>query len=180
MKIKIGRRCLLYFLIVVALVCESCSKQDPGVKAYNKGLKLIDQRRFEEALDMFDYAIQINPSFAHAYANRGLTVLMLRDDRKSALADFSKAIELNPELAYVYSNRGNVHADLGQLEEALSDQNKAIELDPRYINALNNRASLYLKLGEFENAKRDVERAQSLGGTVERKILEELEKVSRQ
>ena len=48
----------------------------------------------------FDQAIQINPDYAEAYNNRGLTHSELKR-HEDALADFSRAFELNPEMDYV-------------------------------------------------------------------------------
>ena len=38
---------------------------------YYKGICLDDLQRYEEAIQMFDIAIKLNPQFSEAYYNKG-------------------------------------------------------------------------------------------------------------
>ena len=61
-----------------------------------------------EAADDYTKAIELNPSFAEAYYNRGLLQIYMKDTRKGCL-DISKAGELGIKEAYkvlkIYSDR---------------------------------------------------------------------------
>ena len=52
-----------------------------------------------EAADDYTKAIELNPSFAEAYYNRGLLQIYMKDTRKGCL-DISKAGELGIKEAY--------------------------------------------------------------------------------
>lgn len=57
---------------------------------------LISEEKYDEAVGFFDEAIDTNPSFAKAYAERG-RAKNLKGDKAGAFEDLKKAIELNPE-----------------------------------------------------------------------------------
>ena len=63
-----------------------------------KARSLIQLKRYDEALALFNQAIEQDPDFAPTYANRGI----LHDRMghyKKAIQDYEKALELMPELA---------------------------------------------------------------------------------
>jgi tetratricopeptide (TPR) repeat protein len=68
--------------------------------------------------------IQLKPSDASAYCNRGGARILL-GDRQGALKDFDKAIQLKPRYTLAYSNRGLARSKSGD-KKALSDKNELI------------------------------------------------------
>lgn len=72
-------------------------------------------------------AIDLEPSFAFAYYNRG-TFYAMTNDLHAALVDLDKAVELDESLAEAWYNRGLVLVMLNRMEEAFSDLSRAGEL----------------------------------------------------
>ena len=72
-------------------------------------------------------AINLEPSFAFAYYNRG-TFYAMTNDVHAALVDFDKAIELDANLAEAWYNRGLVMVLLNRMDEAFRDLSRAGEL----------------------------------------------------
>jgi tetratricopeptide (TPR) repeat protein len=72
-------------------------------------------------------AIDLEPSFAFAYYNRG-TFYAMTNDLHAALVDLDKAIELDETLAEAWYNRGLVLVLLDRMDEAFSDLSRAGEL----------------------------------------------------
>jgi tetratricopeptide (TPR) repeat protein len=60
----------------------------------NKGATLHGQRKYDEAVQMYDKAIRLKPDFAGAYYNKGLALKALKKTRESDAA-FTKAKELS-------------------------------------------------------------------------------------
>lgn len=60
------------------------------------GQLLITRHYYAEAIAFFDEAIDANPDFAKAYAERG-RAKNLAGDKEGAFADLKKSIELNPD-----------------------------------------------------------------------------------
>jgi len=72
-------------------------------------------------------AIELEPSFAFAYYNRG-TFYAMTNDLHAAIVDLDKAIELDETLAEAWYNRGLVLVLLDRMDEAFSDLSRAGEL----------------------------------------------------
>ncbi|MFN3406045.1 MAG: tetratricopeptide repeat protein, partial [Cytophagaceae bacterium] len=103
-------------------------------------------RKFEndKAIELYDKAIEINPTIAQLYFNRA-TCKLNNFDSKSALFDFDKAIELNPKYMEAYANRGiakinlldtkvKLHPTEEDTKSACEDFYKARELGDKSIS----------------------------------------------
>ena len=80
---------------------ETCIRQNPKFPFAHYNLAYIDCKlgNYKDALEHFNKAIALQPDFAEAYYNRGLTRIYLDDITGGAL-DLSKAGELGIEDAY--------------------------------------------------------------------------------
>ena len=63
------------------------------------------EENYNEAINLFNEALQLNPNLADAYNTRGWTYFCLKQYER-AIQDFNKAIELNPNFFEAYANRG--------------------------------------------------------------------------
>jgi predicted O-linked N-acetylglucosamine transferase (SPINDLY family) len=115
------------------------------------GTLSVQAKQFTKALDFLTRALQIKPSFAEAYSNRGLALKGLQR-LEEALLNYDKAIEIKPDYAEAYSNRGNVLKELQRLEEALVSFDKAIEGKPNLAEAHFNRGNVLRELQHLEEA----------------------------
>ena len=68
---------------------------------YNKGVLLLDTKKYEDALTCFDEAIKLNGTNGSYYSKRGLAKYQ-KNDTKSACDDFKKAVELGDATAQQY------------------------------------------------------------------------------
>jgi serine/threonine protein kinase len=112
----------------------------------------------EKALNDYTEAIQIDPTDALAYNNRGINRSSLGDDI-GAIADYDKAIKLKPNNALAYSNRGNIYLKKGDLAEAIKDYNRAIVLKPSYSFFYANLAVALSRLGDNTGAIANYDKA---------------------
>ena len=60
------------------------------------GQLYIVQKKYPEAIALFDEAIELNPNFAQAYHERGRAKL-LNGDTVGSAEDMKKGLELNPK-----------------------------------------------------------------------------------
>ena len=117
--------------------------------------KAFHQRgEYQQAIERYDRAIELNPQEAGAYNNRGII-----KGHHGAIADFSNAIELNPQFAMAYNNRGIAKCALGDHQGAIADCSKAIELDPQEAGAYINRGNAKKASGDLQGAIADYNRA---------------------
>jgi len=82
---------------------------------------------YQTVLSDLTRAIDLEPSFAYAYYNRG-TIYAMVNDMPAALVDLDKAIELDETLAEAWYNRGLVLVMLNRMDEAFRDLSRAGEL----------------------------------------------------
>lgn len=134
------------------------SPKEPANEYFNKGLDALREEKNEEALNAFTAAINIDPKFALAYANRGV-VRYIFNDYAGVIADLNQAIQLTPGNSYMYNTRGSAKIDLKDYQGAITDLNQAIQLNPTYANAYNTRGSAKLKVKDYAGALSDFNQA---------------------
>ncbi|MBN1273010.1 MAG: tetratricopeptide repeat protein [Candidatus Aminicenantes bacterium] len=116
-----------------------------------KGIRLIEERKSEEAVKYYEKFVERYPEKALYYYNRGLA-RQIGEDFEKALEDYSKAIQLDEKYISAYLNRGLVRYKLGDLEGAIQDYGRVIELDPKNSKAYNMRGRIRIDLGYYEEA----------------------------
>ena len=83
-----------------------------SAKSYFKlGVEQFRARQIDRAIVSFSKVIDIDPTNAPAYCNRG-NCYRAKLQWHAAAADLSKAIELKPDFAYYYRCRGDVRREL--------------------------------------------------------------------
>ena len=70
--------------------------------------------------------IELNPTLAQAYNNRGITYAET-GDYDDAIRDFTKAIEIDPNFAMAMANMGLAYAQKGDKDNARQWWKKALE-----------------------------------------------------
>ncbi len=120
--------------------------------------------QYQEAINNYSQAINLNPKFALAYCQRGTAYGNLSNYRQAEV-DFNKAIELNPNMAYIYNQRGLFYQNLGDYRKAVDDMSQAIKLEPTSVNFYVHRGFAYTKAGEYDHALADYNQAIQLDAT---------------
>lgn len=124
------------------------------------GMNLRDDEDIDsitQALEYFNKAIAIDPSFAFAYDSRGYTHYRLKQYEQT-VEDYSNAIRLNPEHPIVhifYFHRAVAYNFLGDYFRAIEDLNFVLMLKPRDLSTLHVRGASYVQLGDYQNAISD-------------------------
>ena len=122
---------------------------------FNRGV--TDHHGPDSKISHYTRAIELNPDYAFAYNNRGLTYSKKGLPDK-AIADGNKAVTLlkmkgdKHHLAVAYYSRGVAYTKKGLLDQAMVDFSKAIELKPDYAFPYYNRGLAYEKKGQYDQA----------------------------
>ena len=95
-----------------------------------------DRGRFDRAVEDYDKAIELSPSFAFAFYNRS-QAHYLAGRFAEALADAGKAAALNENSAAALSLRGLIQEKLGARDAAIADLRRAAALDPGLSQAVD-------------------------------------------
>lgn len=138
---------------------------DERTELLRKGDELYEADEYEDAIERYTEAIELDPEDASGYYKRGrahssfaqqLQVMGKYDEApeqfERAFEDLTRAIELNPDHAMAYYKRATAYEMSGRPEESIPDFDRAVELDPEHAKAYRNRGNAYQKLGEYEKA----------------------------
>jgi tetratricopeptide (TPR) repeat protein len=111
---------------------------DSPKTSYSRAMTRMREGDWDGAIAQFNRAIDLNPGFVEAYANRG-AARNAKGDLDGALADFDKAIELKPDSPGVKEIRRVLQRKQRRLKD-LAPSNTAA--DKRKIPATNNTLAL--------------------------------------
>jgi lipoprotein NlpI len=116
----------------------------------------VDWNRGEEALDLANKAIKLDPKNADAVYYRGRAYDLL-GRHKEAVADFDKAISLDPKAADAYNFRGMAHFKLGHINESIADFDKFLEMRPEATPGHWQRGISYYYAGRYDEGRKQFE-----------------------
>jgi len=124
---------------------------------------LSNINRLEEAIQIYDTVVKMEPSNAYVYADRGATKASL-NRISDAEKDYSLALQINNRLPVVLCNRGAMYIKLKRYNDSLQDYNNAISIDPSLARAYFELGTLKVAyLDDFENGMEDLIKAADLG-----------------
>ncbi len=123
-----------------------------------RGSAYQKKRSFEQAVQDFNQAVQIDPNLWIPYWSRA-NLAYDTGDLEKAIQDYGEVIRLRPNYADAYGNRGNAYSRCRQFSKALSDHTEAIRLSPNDPDAYLNRSSDYVDMGDLDHAIGDYTRA---------------------
>ncbi|MBI3706447.1 MAG: tetratricopeptide repeat protein, partial [Proteobacteria bacterium] len=127
----------------------------------NRGDSYSSRGEFGRAIEDYDQAILIDPTFAYAYNGRG-NAYRAQSQYDRAIEDFDQAIRLDPSEADVFYNRGRAFHAKNRYDRAIEDYDQAIRLAPNDAKTLYSRAGARLILGQFAAASADYMKRLSL------------------
>lgn len=117
---------------------------------------LQDQGKTDEAVFMYNQAIQKDETFYKAYYNRAN--IYLQDGKPNmAIEDYKKVIKLKPEYAYAHYNLACAYIKLGKYSKAKYELLTAIDLKNTIPEFHYNLAFVYKQLGKEKQANTYIE-----------------------
>lgn len=113
---------------------------------------LQDQGKIDEAVFMYNKAIEVDSKYYKAYYNLGN--VYLNDGRPNmAIEQYKKVIDLNPEYAYAHYNLACAYIKLGKYSKAKYELYTAIDLKNTVPEFHYNLAYVFKQLKKEKDAK---------------------------
>ncbi len=97
----------------------------------NRGLLAMAEEEYEQAVEYFLKAVEINPENYYVQNNLGLA-LIRKGDFEKASHHLELAAAQDPPEAYIYNNLGVAYENMNQLEAARENYERAVELNPQH------------------------------------------------
>jgi tetratricopeptide (TPR) repeat protein len=82
-----------------------------------EGNEYLDKRNYSMALDHYNQAIEIDPNYADAWNNKGVSLGKL-GKYKEAIESYDRDIKIDPNFAHAWNNKGNALRVLGEQQDA--------------------------------------------------------------
>lgn len=128
----------VFFIVPVLSVFALVNTKD-----YQKAAQLVQEEKYDEAIEVLKKSLDENPDQATAYNLLGLIYLKQNESVASAIGSFEQAIRLDPAYADAYFNLASTFAGAGNRPKLAAQYfRKTLEVDPSYQKA-------YFGLGWF-------------------------------
>ncbi len=134
-------------------------------KPYEKGLKLAQEKKPEEAAAQFNEAIKSYPEYLLALNKLG-EQYMAMNKLAEAQVNFERAIAVNPKYALPHINLGILHVTQKQYAEAIPELETGNRYDDSYPMAHLNLGLALMNNNppDFNRAEKEMARAIDMGG----------------
>ncbi|MFM6785122.1 MAG: tetratricopeptide repeat protein, partial [Dolichospermum sp.] len=117
-----------------------------------RGNQLWRLRRYPEAIQAFEAAINQKPKFIHlAYYGKGLALSWSGKDSE-AITALELAVKFKPEFVPAWNYLSTVYRESNQLDKALAAINKAIQLQPNNPNVYVQKGVVLFSLKKYREA----------------------------
>lgn len=112
-------------VLLLPLAVQAARQPQPAIELYELGIKQEMAKKYDEAIESFSRAIDLDPTFIEAYFSRA-SIHSSRDDMEKrddakAVADYTSILKLKPDHASARKNRALAYEGLQKFDEALQD-----------------------------------------------------------
>ncbi|HAA32036.1 MAG TPA: protein kinase, partial [Cyanobacteria bacterium UBA8553] len=149
------------FLGAAAYATVNVVKSNNATDLYSRGGTLLELKRFQDALEAYNRAVELKPEYAQAWNGQGNALLELKR-YEDALNAYDKAIQLNPIYLEAWTSRGKALDHLQRYEEAINSFDAALKIQSNYLDAWTNRGHVQMKLQQYSDAIASFDKAVKL------------------
>lgn len=96
--------------------------------AFKRGQRLVGEDKYDEALQHFDHALNLDGNLAGLWVAKGIVLINLKQYEK-ALANFGHALELDSNIPFAHHYRAVALLNLGKKQEAIDSFNNEPEIN---------------------------------------------------
>jgi Flp pilus assembly protein TadD len=124
----------------------------------NLAIELTKAGRLNEAIQHFQYTLNVRPNDEDAHYNFGLA-LWQQGLKQEAMEHWRHALEIKPDFPEVHNNLGVALMETGLLEESIDHYHQALRLRPNDANAHYNLGVALWRSSRFQEAIQSYQRA---------------------
>jgi tetratricopeptide (TPR) repeat protein len=145
---------------ILSLACNHSLKAIKSEKGFKYPYYLLRSMEFSyiiagrqnDAIEYCNKTIEIDPTSAYGWINKGITLLNIRK-YDEALLVFNKAIEIDSNMAPAWNLKGLTFLHMqDKLNESIEAFDRAIQLDPNSANYWSDKAGALSDLGKYNEA----------------------------
>ncbi|HEY9801664.1 MAG TPA: tetratricopeptide repeat protein [Leptolyngbyaceae cyanobacterium] len=114
------------------------TKIDEYKTCFDKGVALLEEKKYREAQEFFQKSIDIQPDFIPAWVYKGISLEQLRC-YEEAIDCYSQAIKINPNVADLWYNKGATYCLMKRYNDAIFCFDRVLEIEPNNALAKTTR-----------------------------------------
>ena len=142
-----------------------------AVKSFEKGVKLSNEGKLDDAIKKFQNAIEIAPTFYQAMNNLGSAYLS-KGDYEDARQQFEAVIKMQQADAAAYFNLGNVYMMTNRSEDSYRALQEGLKREPTSPTGRFILGTLYSRTGRYAEAEKQLSDVLQLDPTMSKVHLE--------
>ena len=125
--------------------------KDNAPAEYHYGYALLDEGRFDEAIEHMSKSVQLRPTSLDA--RRGLGIALLKKGKcDEAIECFNEILERNKDYAAAYYYLAIAAGIQERYEDAIKNLEAALKIDPKYPDAHSRMGAMLLATGKTDEA----------------------------
>ena len=160
----------LLFMFVALLFATDLDAQT-AKKFFKTGEDFVEAENYEDAIEQFTKAIELESDFEDAYLERAKAKEKISKLAEAA-EDYNRLTAIDPKESEYFYNEGRLYAQLEKFQESILPLSKAIEINKKYHDAIQLRSKSYIKLDSFKTAIRDCDLAIEVEKKESRELLQ--------
>jgi tetratricopeptide (TPR) repeat protein len=141
--------------LILAALLAGCAAGPMTAKDWaHKGYLRLEAGDYEGSIDAYTSSIELDPTHAVAYENRGVCYSRL-GDQQAALSDFKKVLSMNDPkvpLRDTYREMGVAYYRMDRIDDAVAAWQKGLKKAPSDPGLFNNIAVAYLQQKRYDKA----------------------------
>ncbi|MEA5616332.1 tetratricopeptide repeat protein [Cronbergia sp. UHCC 0137] len=132
-----------------------------ATELYKQGITFLQLHRYEEALAVYQEAVNIKPNYSAGWYGQGKALFALKKYPEALIA-YDQAIQIQPDYLEAWLNRGFTLVNLQRYSEAISAFDRVLQLEENYPEAWQGKGDTFRKLNQYVNAVKSYEQAINL------------------
>ncbi len=143
------------YIDAIAALQKSLTAQPDVMAYYILGLSLYQRNETEQAINQFQKALDLRPTFT--FARIYLSMSLLKKKRlDDAVTEVKQVLREDDDNALAHNVLGSAYLTKGNYTEGIAELNKAIELDPGLADAHIKKGFVALKQGKGREAESEL------------------------
>jgi tetratricopeptide (TPR) repeat protein len=124
---------------------------DKATDLANRGTKLLDLGKVDEAVAVFKEAARLRPEDEDMHYNLALA-LARQGNREAAQTEYLEALRIYPDYTEAHNNLGNLLVAEGKFDDAITHFKEALKIAPDNASAHSNFGKALALQGKFTEA----------------------------
>jgi tetratricopeptide (TPR) repeat protein len=137
--------------IAAIILTINTVKSNNATDLYHKGETFLELKRYNDALESYNRAVELKPKYTEAWKGQATTLLELKR-YQDALEAYDKAIQLQPSYLEAWNGRGKALDRLQRYEEAIASFDNALKIQPNNLESWNERGNVQIKRQQYSEA----------------------------